>query len=75
MADSFAVSSIAVQFNGDPWIFREHGGGIRFAILPYELLALPEFDALRQFLEQRGVEMAALQAEIDRLVETVRQQV
>jgi len=39
-----------------------------------ELLALPEFDALRQFLEQRGVAVAALQAVIDEQVEAVRRQ-
>ncbi len=40
-----------------------------------ELLALLEFDALRQFLEQRGVNVAELQAAINEQVEMVRRQV
>ena len=50
--------------------------GQRYELPPLaELLALPEFDVLRQFLAQRGVDVAALQAEIDEQVEAVRRQV
>jgi tetratricopeptide (TPR) repeat protein len=38
-----------------------------------EMLALPAFDALKQFLAQRGVDVPELQAAIDQLVEQVRQ--
>ena len=55
---------------------RAAQAGQRYELPPLaELLALPEFDALRQFLEQRGVEMAELQTAIDQWVEAVRRQV
>jgi tetratricopeptide (TPR) repeat protein len=38
------------------------------------LLADPEFDALKQFLTSRGVDLAQLQSALDQLVEQVRQQ-
>ncbi|MFO1429069.1 MAG: CHAT domain-containing protein [Candidatus Competibacteraceae bacterium] len=50
--------------------------GQRYELPPLaELLALPEFDALRQFLVQREVDLADLQAVIDEQVEAVRRQV
>jgi len=55
---------------------RAAQSGQRYELPPLaELLALPEFDALRQFLEQRGVAMAELQAAIDEQVEAVRRQI
>ena len=65
----FSLHNLAIYMR------RAAQAGQRYDLPPLaELLALPEFDTLRQFLEQRGVAVADLQAVIDQVVEAVRRQ-
>jgi tetratricopeptide (TPR) repeat protein len=53
---------------------RAQANGDRYTLPPLDdVLAQPEFAALRQFLDSRGVDRAALQADIDRLVDQAHQ--
>jgi len=55
---------------------RSAQAGERYELPRLEaLLARPEFDALRQFLEQWKVDVQELQAVIDKVVEQIRQQI
>lgn len=54
---------------------RAGAGGERYELPRLtDLLARPEFEALRETLADRGVDLGELQGEIDRIVDQVRSQ-